>query len=52
MQLGKHRDAYGPALIYDARIDDALLFLSNLLALDFLENFITYSFMMLDEYNA
>ena len=42
MKLGKHRDAFSPALIYDAQIDNALLFLSNLLTLDLLENFVTY----------
>jgi hypothetical protein len=39
-------------LSYDAQIADALLFLSILLSLGLLENFITYSCMMLDEYNA
>jgi hypothetical protein len=39
-------------LSYGARIDDVLPLLSNLLALGLLENFITYSCMMLDEYNA
>jgi hypothetical protein len=39
-------------LSYNAWIVDVLLLLSNLLALGLLENFVTYSCMMLDEYNA
>jgi hypothetical protein len=39
-------------LSYGARINDVLPLLSNLLTLGLLEKFITYSCMMLDEYNA
>jgi hypothetical protein len=38
-------------LCYGARIADVLILLSNLLSLGILE-FVTYSCMMLDEYNA
>jgi hypothetical protein len=39
-------------LSYGAQINDVLPLLSNLLALSLLENFVTYSCMMLDEYNT